>query len=61
MQSYDNLRNTFGTQGYPVPPPTSRQALVADGLMETNQNLISDVQFEAVDRSRVGQQPLVKV
>lgn len=53
------MRNFYGVTGYPNPPQDFLDALVAN-IMETDRNLISDVNFQVVDRRTVFQQPLLK-
>lgn len=59
MQSVEILRGFYGIVSYPVPPMDRLQTIAAD-LMDTDADLISDVTFNPVDRSDVGQGPLVQ-
>ena len=63
FQSLDNLQNFYGTIGYPRPQETTTtlpQSLAAE-LMDTDEALVSQVYFDAVDRGDVDQGDLVKV
>lgn len=53
------MRGSYGLQGYPVPPEDRLQTLAAD-LMDTDADLISNVMFNPIPRSDVGQGPLVQ-
>ena len=59
MQSLDTLREFYGTIGFPTPPGGRLQTIAAD-LMDTDADLISDVTFDSIPRSDVGQGPLVQ-
>lgn len=54
------MREFYGSTPYPTPPMSRLQALAAD-IMETAADDISDVVFDPVSRSDVGQGPLLKV
>ena len=57
------MRNFYGITPYPTPPLAQErlQFLVANDIMETSADFISDVVFDPVSRSDVGQGPLIKV
>ena len=61
LQSMDNLRNFYGASFFPTPPSNHLLDLIASGIMEVPSSFISGEQFEVINRSSVGQGPLVKV
>lgn len=61
LQRFDNLRGFYGLNGFPVPPMDRLRDLVAEGIMETSLDLIENVVLQEVNRTSVGQGPLIKV